>query len=184
MKLTEGQERPATEPLSLDQLRTMGGKPVFIVEHPNWGHWELSEDADDYVRDRDTDFYGMKSDDPDGKHGLHVLGWLAYAAFAPQTVAALLAENAELKAKYAELNQFENTNTARLLLRVGELEKRNKALERAIKRMGYKEFCAPCKMCKNKGPISCADPDAKCKYGDHVSWQFDLDRFAVKEEPQ
>ena len=65
-------------PLSLDELKERGGKPVYIVEHPKWGHWELSEYAEDYFEDRDTDFYGMNHNDPDGRYGLHVLGWLAF----------------------------------------------------------------------------------------------------------
>lgn len=32
-------------PLTIDQLRGMNGQPVWIVEYPDWGHWELSEDA-------------------------------------------------------------------------------------------------------------------------------------------
>ena len=76
--LREQMERSANEPLSLDELRRMDGKPVWIVEHPYWGHWELSEDAEDYIEDRDPDFYGMRYNDPDGRYGLHVLGWLAY----------------------------------------------------------------------------------------------------------
>lgn len=70
------QHRP--EPLTLEELQGMGGEPVWIVEHPDWGHWELSEEAHDYIDDRDLDFYGMKYDDPAGKYGLHALGWLAY----------------------------------------------------------------------------------------------------------
>ena len=69
----------AGEPLSLEQLREMKGKPVWIVEYPDWGHWELSEDAEDYLCDRDTELYGLTYPDPDGKVGLHKLGWLAYA---------------------------------------------------------------------------------------------------------
>lgn len=65
-------------PLTLDELRKMDGEPVWIVEYPDWGHWELSADAGDYVADRDYDCYGMKHDDPDGRYGLHKLGWLAY----------------------------------------------------------------------------------------------------------
>jgi len=72
------QERENPKPLTLEQLHGMGGKPVWIVEHPEWGHWELSEDAGDYFEDRDEDFYGMRHDDPTGRYGLHVLGWLAY----------------------------------------------------------------------------------------------------------
>lgn len=67
------------EPLTLEQLREMDGQPVWIVESPNWGHWELSEDAEDYICDRDTDLYGLTYPDPDGKAGLHKLGWVAYA---------------------------------------------------------------------------------------------------------
>lgn len=70
---------PENKPLTLDELRGMDGEPVWIVEAPDWGHWELSEHAEDYLDDRDPDFYGMKHDDPAGRYGLHVLGWLAYA---------------------------------------------------------------------------------------------------------
>lgn len=70
---------PTGEPLTLEQLRKMDGQPVWIVESPDWGHWELSEDAEDYICDRDTDLYGLTYPDPDGKAGLHKLGWVAYA---------------------------------------------------------------------------------------------------------
>ena len=66
------------KPLTLEELRQMNGEPVWIMEHPDWGHWELAEDAEDYLMDRDEDFYGMKHNDPLGRFGLHVLGWLAY----------------------------------------------------------------------------------------------------------
>lgn len=66
------------DPLTLEELGRMDGQPVWIVAAPDWGHWELSEDAEDYLEDRDPDFYGMKYDDPAGKYGLHVSGWLAY----------------------------------------------------------------------------------------------------------
>ena len=66
------------KPLTLEELREMSGEPVWIVEQPDWGHWELSADAEDYLADRDQDFYGLKHDDPAGRYGLHVLGWLAY----------------------------------------------------------------------------------------------------------
>lgn len=69
---------PPNEPLTIEQLREMNGEPVWIVEHPDWGHWELSADAEDYIADRDQDLYGLKHDDPAGQCGLHVLGWLAY----------------------------------------------------------------------------------------------------------
>lgn len=70
---------PDDEPLTLEQLREMNGHPVWIAEAPYWGHWELSEDAEDYILDRDPDLYGLTYPDPDGKGGLHKLGWLAYA---------------------------------------------------------------------------------------------------------
>ena len=76
LQALDAQENP--EPLTLEELRQMNGEPVFIVEHPDWGHWELAEDAEDYLMDRDEDFYGMKHNDPLGRFGLHVLGWLAY----------------------------------------------------------------------------------------------------------
>ncbi len=73
---------PLLKPLTLDELKKMNGEPVWIVEHPDWGHWELSDDAEDYVQDRDEDFYGLYMPkgltDPEGRYGLHVLGWLAY----------------------------------------------------------------------------------------------------------
>lgn len=72
------QEAESPKPLTLDELREMDGEPVWIVEYPDWGHWELSEDAQDYIADRDTDFYGMRHDDPCGRYGLHKLGWLTY----------------------------------------------------------------------------------------------------------
>lgn len=84
--LREKQERENPKPLTLAQLRERGGKPVYIVEHPEWGHWELSVDAEDYIEDRDPDFYGMTCDGRKSywcdsercKTGLHQLGWLAY----------------------------------------------------------------------------------------------------------
>lgn len=66
-------------PLTVEELRGMDGQPVWIAESPDWGHWELSEDAEDYLCDRDTDLYGLTYPDPDGKAGLHKLGWVAYA---------------------------------------------------------------------------------------------------------
>lgn len=70
---------PHGDPLTLEQLRGMDGKPVWIMESPDWGHWEFSEDAEDYILDRDPDLYGLTYPDPEGKAGLHKLGWIAYA---------------------------------------------------------------------------------------------------------
>lgn len=71
--------QPTGVPLTLEQLRQMDGQPVWIMEQPDWGHWELSEDAEDYIADRDPDFYGLSYPDPEGKGGLHKIGWIAYA---------------------------------------------------------------------------------------------------------
>ena len=60
------------ELLTLDQLREMDGKPVWIVEWPKWGHWELSENGEDYLAERDLELYGVTGENPNG------YGWLAY----------------------------------------------------------------------------------------------------------
>ena len=57
--LKEFRNTLSDNPLTLEQLRGMGGQPVWIVEQPDWGHWELSEDAEDYLCDRDTGLYGL-----------------------------------------------------------------------------------------------------------------------------
>lgn len=67
------------EPLTMEQLLEMDGQPVWIMEAPDWGHWELSEDAGDYLTDRDPELYRLTYPDPEGKGGLHELGWIAYA---------------------------------------------------------------------------------------------------------
>lgn len=73
---------PDNKALTVEELRGMDGEPVWIVAHPDWGHWELSECAEDYFEDRDEDFYGMTMpptiSDPMGRYGLHMMGWLAY----------------------------------------------------------------------------------------------------------
>ena len=76
---------PMQKPLTLDELRQMGGEPVYIVEHPDWGHWELSEDAEDYL-DREKAFYDMRctfrkmcsSTICKTPFDLHCMGWLAF----------------------------------------------------------------------------------------------------------
>lgn len=78
-KAIEALRQPTGAPLTLEQLRQMDGQPVWIMEQPDWGHWELSEDAEDYIADRDPDFYGLSYPDPEGKGGLHKIGWFAYA---------------------------------------------------------------------------------------------------------
>ena len=70
---------PAGQPLTLEQLRGMDWQPVWIMESPDWGHWELSEDAEDYLAGRDTSLYGITYPDHDCKGGVHQLRWIAYA---------------------------------------------------------------------------------------------------------
>ena len=71
--------RPDGKPLTLEQLRGMDGQPVWIMESPDWGHWELSEDAEDYLADRDTALYGDTYSAQDCNGGEHQLRWIAYA---------------------------------------------------------------------------------------------------------
>lgn len=52
-------ERKNREPLTLDELRGMNGQPVWISECTNWGHWELSADAEDYLTHRELGLYGI-----------------------------------------------------------------------------------------------------------------------------
>ncbi len=73
---------PPVKPLTLDELKAMNGEPVWIVEFPDWGHWELADNAEMYLEERDEDLYNLRMPkgmtDPDGRFGLHVMGWLAY----------------------------------------------------------------------------------------------------------
>lgn len=79
-------ERDCT-PLTLAELRQMNGEPVYIVEHPDWGHWELSDDANDYL-EREEAFYGMtctgsvremcSNSRCKAPFHLHCMGWLAF----------------------------------------------------------------------------------------------------------
>ena len=71
--------KPDGQPLTLEELRRMDGKPVWIMESPDWGHWELSEDAEDYLADRDTALYGDTYSAQDCNGGEHQLRRIAYA---------------------------------------------------------------------------------------------------------
>lgn len=43
-----------------EKLREMGGEPVYIIEEGRGGHWELSENAEDYLEGRALREYGKK----------------------------------------------------------------------------------------------------------------------------
>lgn len=47
-------------PIPPEKLREMGGEPVYIIEEGRGGHWELSENAEDYLEGRDLREYGKK----------------------------------------------------------------------------------------------------------------------------
>lgn len=47
-------------PLPPEKLREMGGEPVYIIEDGRGGHWELSENAEDYLEGRDLREYEKK----------------------------------------------------------------------------------------------------------------------------
>ena len=51
---------PDQGPLPPEKLREMGGEPVYIIEEGRGGHWELSENAEDYLEGRDLREYGKK----------------------------------------------------------------------------------------------------------------------------
>lgn len=89
------------DPLTLDELREMDGEPVYIVECPDWGHWELSENAEDYLEGRDPHFYGMKLNDPAGRYGLHKSGWLAYRRKQEEGAEIGVAKDKDVPTKFA-----------------------------------------------------------------------------------
>jgi hypothetical protein len=71
--------RSENKPLSLEELRQMDGEPVWMVDgqgHEMYGIVNDTGCADADYGSWDADFYGMAGD---GKHGLHIMGWLAYA---------------------------------------------------------------------------------------------------------
>ncbi len=76
------QEREKNEPLTLDELREMDGKPVWCVDgsgDETWGLVHMDYSHMDVI-DHDCglwrgEFYNMGGD---GRNSLHRLGWLAY----------------------------------------------------------------------------------------------------------
>lgn len=74
--------------LTLEELRQMDGKPVYLQYGDGTEGWGIVCAEDNYMyfygpdiednNEPDQDFYNMTCDDPDGFFGLHVLGWRAY----------------------------------------------------------------------------------------------------------
>lgn len=146
-------------PLTLEQLREMDGEPVWIVESPDWGHWELSEDAEDYILDRDTDLYGLTYHDPDGKAGLHKLGWLAYA-YPPTNIDREASIGKRGKSLVAQLAATDITD---LLARAEAAEARaEKAETERDAAVADLRLVSDCRTCGNVTPWCIDNPD-KCK---------------------
>lgn len=87
------------EPLTIEEIINMNGKPVWcqtgdgyegwalviVDKYKDGGHYlylfsdELTRDGINEAFEPDEDFINLKfSDDPNGHFGLHVLGWRAY----------------------------------------------------------------------------------------------------------
>lgn len=66
---------PDQGPLTPEKLREMGGEPVYIIEEGRGGHWELSENAEDYLEGRDLRECGKKWEAYPGKPSL--TGWIS-----------------------------------------------------------------------------------------------------------
>lgn len=47
------------EPMTLEELLQMNGKPVFIIEDGAEAGWELAEEAEEYFLERSADDYGV-----------------------------------------------------------------------------------------------------------------------------
>ena len=97
--LKEKLEREKNEPLTIEEILKMNGKPVWcqtgdgyegwalviVDKYQDGGHYlylfsdDLTRDGINECFEPDEDFINLKfSDDPDGHFGLHVLGWRAY----------------------------------------------------------------------------------------------------------
>lgn len=77
------------EMLSITELRKMHGKPVFVqFGYEPEGVWAICDIYKDTFTfysllgetNPDADLYNLEYNDPDGYHGLHVLGWRAFAS--------------------------------------------------------------------------------------------------------
>ena len=97
--MTAELECEKNEPLTIEEILKMNGKPVWcqtgdgyegwalviVDKYQDGGHYlylfsdDLTRDGINECFEPDEDFINLKfSDDPDGHFGLHVLGWRAY----------------------------------------------------------------------------------------------------------
>lgn len=80
---------PDQGPLPPEKLREMGGEPVYIIEDGRGGHWELSENAEDYLEDRDLREYGKRWEAYPCKPSL--TGWISVEERLPDNEKPVLA---------------------------------------------------------------------------------------------
>lgn len=80
---------PDQVPLTLEQLREMDGEPVYIIEEGRGGHWELSENAEDYLEGRDLREYGKRWEAYPCKPSL--TGWISVEERLPDNEKPVLA---------------------------------------------------------------------------------------------
>lgn len=85
--LQEKQEREWPTPLDLEELVEMDGQPVWVefgCGESGWAILEVTTLIGDValhgptIWEPDIDFLNMEHNDPDGHHGLHLLGWRVY----------------------------------------------------------------------------------------------------------
>ncbi len=85
--LNEKLEQEQPKPLTLEELVEMDGQPVWVEfgdGESGWAVLELISPLAGFIlhgantEEPDPDFLNMEYNDPDGHHGLHLLGWRAY----------------------------------------------------------------------------------------------------------
>lgn len=73
---------PDQGPIPPEKLQEMGGEPVYIIEEGRGGHWELSENAEDYLEGRGLREYGKKWEAYPCKPSL--TGWISVKERLPE----------------------------------------------------------------------------------------------------
>lgn len=85
--LREKAEQEQPRPLTADELEQMDGQPVWVEFGYGESGWAIVEQISPLAGfvlhglnedEPDPDFLNMEYNDPDGHHGLHLLGWRAY----------------------------------------------------------------------------------------------------------